>query len=87
MRAGAGRLVRALDVYSRQKQNEYHNAQYGPPSQFGFMEIDNLWHAEHWDPEKLMRLYMAAGAKYFVALANHEDNFDTYDSRTRRGTL
>ncbi len=63
------------------KQNEYHNAQYGPPSQFGFMEIDNLWHAEHWDPEKLMQLYIAAGAKYFVALANHEDNFDTYDSR------
>ena len=25
-----------------------------PPSQFGFMEIDNLWKAEHWEPEKLM---------------------------------
>jgi len=45
------------------------------------MEIDNLWHAEKWEPEKLMELYITAGAKYFVALANHEDNFDTYDSR------
>jgi alpha-L-fucosidase len=62
-------------------QYEYHVAHYGPPSKFGFMELDNLWHAEHWDPEKLMQLYKAAGAKYFVALANHHDNFDCYNSK------
>ena len=45
------------------------------------MEIDNLWKAENWDPEKLMELYKQAGAKYFVALANHHDNFDNYDSK------
>src|ERR1041385_8975927 len=45
------------------------------------MEIDNLGRAEKRDPEQLMDLYIAADAKYFVALANHEDNFDTYDSR------
>ena len=61
-------------------QYEYHCRTYGHPSKFGFMEIDNLWKAEHWDPEALMRLYKAAGAKYFVALANHHDNFDAYDS-------
>jgi len=60
---------------------DYHVAHYGHPSKFGFMEIDNLWHAEHWNPEKLMALYKAAGAKYFVALANHHDNFDNYDSK------
>ncbi len=27
-----------------------------------------------------MELYVKAGAKYFVALANHHDNFDNYDS-------
>jgi len=63
------------------RQNVYHVQHYGHPTEFGFMEIDHLWHAEKWDPEKLMKLYVAAGAKYFVALANHEDNFDTYDSR------
>lgn len=63
------------------KQYNYHLAHYGHPSQFGFMEIDHLWKAEHWDPEQLMELYIAAGAKYFVALANHEDNFDCYDSK------
>jgi alpha-L-fucosidase len=62
-------------------QYNYHVAHYGHPSKFGFMEIDNLWHAEHWDPEKLMDLYVRAGAKYFVALANHHDNFDNYDSK------
>jgi len=40
-----------------------------------------LWKAEKWEPEKLMALYKRAGAKYFVALANHHDNFDTYDSK------
>ncbi|MGD0388337.1 MAG: alpha-L-fucosidase [Tepidisphaeraceae bacterium] len=59
---------------------EYQVAHYGHPSVFGFKDIDNLWHAENWDPEKLIRLYKRAGAKYFVALANHHDNFDTFDS-------
>jgi alpha-L-fucosidase len=59
---------------------DYHVKTYGHPSRFGFMEIDHLWRAEAWEPEKLMELYRNAGAKYFMALANHHDNFDTYDS-------
>jgi len=62
-------------------QYNYHLAHYGHPSQFGFMEIDNLWKAENWDPERLMALYKHAGAKYFVTLANHHDNFDNYNSK------
>lgn len=60
--------------------NKFHVATYGHPSKFGFKDIDNLWKAERWDPEKLMALYKRAGAKYFVALANHHDNLDCYDS-------
>ena len=60
---------------------EYHQKTYGNQSKVGFMEIENLWHAEHWEPEKLMDLYARAGAKYFVALANHHDNFDAYNSK------
>jgi alpha-L-fucosidase len=63
------------------RQYDYHIKTYGHPSKFGFMEIDNLWKAERWEPEKLMALYKRAGAKYFVALANHHDNFDAYDSK------
>lgn len=60
---------------------EHHLKTYGHPSQTGFMEIDHQWKAERWNPDELMRLYKAAGAKYFVALANHHDNFDTFDSK------
>ena len=60
---------------------EYQVKHYGHPSVFGFMQLDHLWKAQHWNPEKLMALYKAAGAKYFVALANHHDNFDCYNSK------
>src|SRR3982750_1375344 len=60
---------------------DHHVQTYGHPSKFGFMEIDNLWKAERWDPEALMTLYYKAGAKYFFALANHHDNFDAYGSK------
>lgn len=58
-----------------------HVAKYGHPSKFGFMELINLWKAENWKPEELMDLYKEAGAKYFCVMANHHDNFDTYDSK------
>lgn len=45
------------------------------------MEMDNPWKAENWNPAELIDLYVAAGAKYFSALANHHDNFDAYNSR------
>jgi alpha-L-fucosidase len=60
---------------------EHHVRTYGHPSVTGFMEIENLWRAEHWEPAALLDLYQRAGAKYFVALANHHDNLDAYDSR------
>lgn len=59
---------------------EHHLKTYGHPSTHGFLELDNLWKAELWDPEHLMGLYKAAGAKYFVSLANHHDNFDNFAS-------
>lgn len=74
------------DWYAREmyrqgtRANTAHVAKYGHPSKFGFMEIENLWKAERWQPERLIDLYQRAGAKYFVALANHHDNFDTYAS-------
>jgi alpha-L-fucosidase len=63
------------------KQYDHHLKTYGHPVDTGFMEIDNLWKAENWNPDELLDLYVKAGAKYFVALANHHDNFDNYDSK------
>ncbi len=60
--------------------HDWHTEHYGHPSKFGFMQIDHLWKPDQWQPEQLMGLYQAAGAKYFFALANHHDNFDTYAS-------
>lgn len=60
---------------------EHHVRTYGHPTVTGFMEIENLWRAQHWEPAALLDLYQRAGARYFVALANHHDNFDAYDSR------
>jgi alpha-L-fucosidase len=71
----------ARNMYIQGDANyEHHLKTYGHPSQTGFMELDHLWKAESWDPDGLIALYKKAGAQYFVALANHHDNFDTYDS-------
>lgn len=59
----------------------YHCKQYGHPSAVGFKDIIRRWHAERWDPEHLIKLYKRAGAKYFMTMANHHDNFDNYDSK------
>jgi alpha-L-fucosidase len=75
------------DWYARQMYQEgnhdykFQCEHYGHPSKVGFKDIDHLWHAENWDPAKLMSMYKAAGAKYFVALAQHHDNFDCWDSK------
>jgi len=62
-------------------QYNYHVKTYGHPSQFGYKDICHIWRAENWDPEELIRLYAKTGAKYFVALGNHHDNFDCWNSK------
>ncbi|WP_204376036.1 alpha-L-fucosidase [Hymenobacter coccineus] len=62
-------------------QYKFHCEKYGHPSKFGFKDVINEWKAEEWNPDELLTLYKKAGAKYFVALANHHDNFDLYDSK------
>ncbi|TCC99787.1 alpha-L-fucosidase [Pedobacter psychroterrae] len=62
-------------------QYKYHVEKYGHPSKFGFKDVINEWKAEKWDPEYLVGLYKNAGAQYFVALANHHDNLDLYNSK------
>jgi alpha-L-fucosidase len=60
---------------------EHHVKTYGHPADFGFMDFYPRWKAENWDPDGLLDLYAKAGAKYFVAMANHHDNFDMYASK------
>ena len=63
---------------------QYHLKHYGHPSKFGYKDIIPLWKAENWDPQALMRRYKKAGAKYFVAVGCHCDNFACWNSKTHR---
>jgi len=66
------------------RQYKIHLKKYGHPSKFGFKDVINEWKAENWNPEELVSLYKNTGAKYFMALANHHDNFDLYDSKYQK---
>ena len=61
----------------------FHVKHYGPPSAFGFKDVIHEWKAENWDPAKLMALYQRAGAKYFMAMGNHHDNLDLWNSKSQ----
>lgn len=75
---GRGMYEEGSDHYN------YHVQKYGHPSKFGFKDVINEWKAENWHPDELLSLYKKAGAQYFVALANHHDNFDNYNSKYHR---
>ena len=75
----------AKNIYSQGSSHyKYHTNHYGHPSVFGYKDIIPLWKAEKWEPERLMALYKRAGAKYFVSMATHHDNFFLWDSKIHR---
>ena len=65
-------------------QYRYHIRRYGHPSRVGWKDMVHQWKAENFDPEALMDLFVAAGAKYFVAQGAHHDNFHNWNSRHHR---
>jgi alpha-L-fucosidase len=87
---GPQAVPRQGDWYARRmyQENEpdykYHLEHYGHPSEFGYKDIIPLWKAEKWDPDKLMELYKKAGAKYFVSMGSHHDNFFLWNSKLNR---
>ncbi|HZR21329.1 MAG TPA: alpha-L-fucosidase [Verrucomicrobiae bacterium] len=78
------------DWYARQMyqqghaQYKDHLEHYGHPSTNGYKDIIPLWKAEKWDPDRLMALYKRAGAKYFVSMGSHHDNFFLWNSKLHR---
>jgi alpha-L-fucosidase len=66
------------------KHYKYHLEHYGHPSVFGYKDIIPLWKAEKWDPDRLMSLYKKAGAKYFVSMGSHHDNFYLWNSKLHK---
>src|SRR5271170_3177885 len=66
------------------EQYNYHVAHYGHPSKVGFKDIIPTWKAMAFDPGHLVGLYKKAGAKYFVSMGVHHDNFDLWNSKHTR---
>jgi alpha-L-fucosidase len=64
-----------------QRQYKYQLAHYGPPSRFGYKDLCAQWTLLNWQPDELIARYKKAGARIFVALANHHDGFDAWDSK------
>jgi alpha-L-fucosidase len=62
-------------------QYEYHVKTYGHPSKVGFKDLIPLFKGSKWDPEHLMEMYSKAGARYFVSMGVHHDNFDMWNSK------
>lgn len=82
--------VEAGDWYARnmyiqgQPQYDYHVKTYGHPSRFGYKDLIPLWNGEKFDADHLVGLYKKAGAKYFMSMAVHHDNFDMWNSKHNR---
>jgi alpha-L-fucosidase len=78
------------DWYARkmyqQGQADYedHLKRWGHPSTNGWKDMVPLWKAEKWDPEKLIELYKKAGARYFVSMGVHHDDFFLWDSKIHK---
>ena len=80
-------VAEAGDWYARnmyiedQRQYKYQLEHFGPPSRFGYKDLCAQWTLLNWDPDELIARYKNAGAKIFVALANHHDSFDAWNSK------
>ncbi|HEY3761743.1 MAG TPA: alpha-L-fucosidase [Verrucomicrobiae bacterium] len=57
-----------------------HIVEYGHPSTNGFKDVIHEWKAQDFDPDKLLAFYKKNGARIFMALADHHDNFDNWNS-------
>ena len=62
-------------------QYRYHTNHFGHPSEYGYKDIAHNWVIDQWKPEELMNLYAEMGARYFMAMGAHHDNFDCFDSK------
>ena len=84
---GPQSAIEAGDWYARnmymqgQRQYKYHVEKYGHPSKFGYKDTIPAWKAEKFDADFLLGLYKKAGAKYFMSMGVHHDNFDLWNSK------
>jgi alpha-L-fucosidase len=74
------------DWYARRMYMEgdpvytFHCKTFGHPSEYGYKDICHNWIIDRWKPEELMDLFVEMGARYFMAMGVHHDNFDCWNS-------
>jgi len=74
------------DWYARRMYQEsdaaykFHCKNFGHPSEYGYKDICHNWIIDRWKPDELMELFVEMGARYFMAMGVHHDNFDCWDS-------
>jgi alpha-L-fucosidase len=66
--------------YQGSGQYNWHVNHFGNPNEYGLKELIRDWKADQWNPEELVALYKSVGARYFMTLGNHHDNFDLWNS-------
>jgi len=72
----------ARNMYEEGSPNyRYQIEHYGHPSKFGYKDLCAQWTLLNWEPEALIERYKNAGARLFIALANHHDGFDAWGSK------
>jgi alpha-L-fucosidase len=62
-------------------QYEYNLKHFGHPSEYGYKDICHNWVIDRWKPEELMDLFVEMGARFFMAMGCHHDNFDCFNSK------
>ena len=62
------------------RQYEYNLKTFGHPSEYGYKDIAHNWVIDRWNPAGLMDLFVEMGARYFMAMGVHHDNFDNWNS-------
>ena len=66
--------------YENEWQSRYHAQTFGWMSDYGLKELCRDWKGENWNPDELIAFYKSVGARYFMTLGNHHDNFDLWNS-------
>jgi alpha-L-fucosidase len=59
---------------------QHQIAAYGPLTSFGYKDFIPMFRAEHFDPNAWVDLFVRAGARYVVPVAEHCDGFAMYAS-------
>jgi alpha-L-fucosidase len=63
------------------EQYEYHVANYGDPSEFGYKDIIGLFKAEKFDADEWAELFKKSGARFAGPVAEHHDGFSMWNSK------